>query len=269
MNSNSNNSKKVENAQVKIQLSASESLKIVKNIHHTSIDSTNTWAKQQCDQWSREGVTVITASKQTAGRGRFNRRWESPPDVNIYATFCFWVDTARSDIGQIPQLLALSAVKILKELGFSPLIKWPNDVLISGKKIGGILCETIIENDRKGVICGIGLNVNMPQDLLERIDQPATSLYAEDGRLRNPLEVLESLKCCFVQDLEVFLRDGFQTFFELYQALSFLKKGQTVKFHDNQRLIESTFEALGPDGSVQLQMPDGSSKIFYAGEFLF
>ena len=106
----------------------------VKHLHFKQIDSTNTWAKQHTDQWASKGVTLITASEQTAGRGRFKRRWESPPDVNIYATFCFWFDLHRTDLGHIPQILALASAQTLEMLGFFPKIKWPNDVLLGGKK---------------------------------------------------------------------------------------------------------------------------------------
>ena len=82
-----------------------------------SIDSTNSWAKAHPDQWAAEGVTLVTASEQMAGRGRFKRKWVSPPDVNIYATFCFWFDAERKDVGHIPQLLALAAAACFGKRG--------------------------------------------------------------------------------------------------------------------------------------------------------
>lgn len=241
---------------------------LAKHFHFEQIDSTNTWAKMHTDQWAPKGVTLITASKQTAGRGRFKRRWESPPHVNIYATFCFWIDLHRTDIGYIPQLLALAAAQVLEKLNFFPTIKWPNDLLLNEKKVAGILCETISEQEKKGIVCGIGLNVNMPLELLEKIDRPATSLLVEKGQLFDVSSILENLQQLFLSFLSLFIPQGFNSFFPLLQARSAFKPGQKVRFHDNQTLLDAQFEAWLLDGSVKLRLPNGQLKIFHAGEFL-
>lgn len=253
------------NAQVKNDLE----IYLAKHIHFDSIDSTNTWAKTHTDQWSLTGVTLVTASEQTAGRGRFKRQWISPPHQNIYATFCIWLNVQRTDCGFIPQILALSAAQILEKQGFLSAIKWPNDLLLKSKKVAGILCETVVEGELRGVICGIGLNVNMTSEILNQIDRPATSLLIEGG---NPLDVgviLELLQKQFLINLKEFVCKGFSSFFPLLQERSFLTKGQKVRFHDNQNLIEAQFEYLHSDGSVELRLPNGQSKIFYSGEFLY
>lgn len=263
------NNKNHENAQgKKVEGLHSDQIKITKRIHFEQIDSTNTWAKMNVDQWAPEGVTLITASGQTAGRGRFRRRWESPFGVNVYATFCFWFDIHRTDIGHIPQLLSLAAALTLEREGFFPLIKWPNDLLIKGKKMGGILCETVSEQMRRGIICGIGLNINMPVDALKLIDRPATSLLAEKGREFDQIIILENLQHHFITFLGEFTHKGFSPFFPLLQERSAFKKGEWVRFHDNQTLLEGQFETIHPDGSVELRLANGILKIFYAGEFL-
>ena len=162
--------------------------------HFKSIDSTNTWAKLNAHLFDVDKITLITADEQTAGRGRFKRRWESPPHQNVYATFCFFIEKHRHDIGNIPQVLAISAAEALEDLGFQPKLKWPNDVLLSNKKVAGILCETTPMSDNLAVIIGIGLNVNMPLQLLQQIDRPATSLMVEGGEKMEIEMVLESLK---------------------------------------------------------------------------
>lgn len=212
-------------------------------------------------------LTVITANTQTAGRGRFKRVWRSPPDVNIYATFCFFVPLDWMDMGHVPQLLALSAAKVLEFLDFRPSIKWPNDILLSSKKVAGILCETVATSNQRCVICGIGLNVNMSKEELEKIDRPATSLYAESGRHYQVKDVLRLVRDIFSQDLDRFSRSGFQAFFSEYEARSFLKPEQHVCFHDNQNVVEGIFYALNPDGSITLRLKNQKLKTFYAGEF--
>lgn len=243
-------------------------MKVEKHFHFEKIDSTNTWAKTHSDQWASAGVTLVIAAEQTAGRGRLKRRWESPPHVNIYATFCFWLRGESADIGHIPQLLALAAVQELEKEQFSPTIKWPNDVLLQGKKVAGILCETIVEENRRGVICGIGLNVNMPLEALLQIDRPATSLLVEGGRAFDVASLLEGLQKRFLNFLNEFLEKGFAPFFPLLQAKSALRKGQLVRFHDHQTMVEAQFEALHADGSIELRFSDGTTKRYYAGEFI-
>lgn len=251
-------------AQVKIN----QDVYLAKHIHFECIDSTNTWAKAHTHQWDSHGVTLVTASEQTAGRGRFKRQWISPPHLNLYATFCFWFDLQRTDTGHIPQLLALAAAQTLEREGFLPLMKWPNDVLLQGKKVAGILCETVLEQERRGIVCGIGLNVNMPLEALKQIDRPATSLLVEGERAFEVTAILEVLQQFFIDSLNGFIHHEFASFFSYFQARSALKKGQMVHFHDNQHLIEAQFEELNPDGSIELRLSDGRLKKFYVGEFL-
>lgn len=172
----------------------------IKRIHFETIGSTNTWGKQNADTFARDQVTLITADEQTSGRGRFKRKWESPPGQNIYATFCFFTKKPLATIGTISQVAAHSVAKTLQDHGLKPVLKHPNDVLLSGKKVSGILCETT-SLDMLCVLVGIGVNVNMPSELLEKIDQPATSLLAETGILHDIESLIKSLQKHFVASL--------------------------------------------------------------------
>src|SRR4051812_30203915 len=109
------------------------------NLYHFEIiPSTNTWAKENTEKFDPAVLTVITANGQTGGRGRFKRLWHSPSGLNIYVTFCFFLGSEffnTHSIGHVPQLLALSTAFCLEEFGFNPSLKWPNDILLSGKKV--------------------------------------------------------------------------------------------------------------------------------------
>lgn len=251
--------------------------------HFECIDSTNTWAKEHVEKLDPLSLTLITVDTQTGGRGRFKRKWHSPPHVNIYATFCFFLEKVHFDktsIGQIPQLLALSTAYCLESLDFKPTLKWPNDVLLSGKKVAGILCETISDPMRKGrwVICGIGLNVRMSKNELDLIDRPATSLLVEakEGNAPDLKLVLDLIQKQFNCHLIRFLKDGFQPFFSDYKKRSHFKKGQSIRFHDNQNMVEGFFHGLNKDGSLTLDLNQNAAdkteidslKTYYAGEFL-
>lgn len=241
---------------------------LLKHIHFDEIDSTNTWAKKHTEDWIPDGVTLITASCQTAGRGRLNRLWMSPPSKNIYASFAFNLSLELHEIGHIPQVLAITAAEILESQGLSPKIKWPNDLLLNGKKVGGILCETISKQEGYGVICGIGLNVNMSSEMIAQIGQPATSLLIESGN-EYPLDILlQLLQERFLKNLNLFLDKGFPPFFSLLKKRLSHKKGDKVLFHNHQQLLQASFEKLHGNGAVELIMSDGKRELFSAGEFI-
>ena len=238
-------------------------------IHFEVIGSTNTWGKENAPSLPRDRITLVTAGEQTAGRGRFKRRWESPPGQNIYATYCFFVEKHQGNIGNIPQILALSAAATLQAAGFEPVLKWPNDVLLSGKKVAGILAETTPLSDTLCAIIGIGLNVNMPKELLAAIDRPATSLLAESGRAHDVESLLDDLTRHFSSSLDLFFEEGFHPFLEPYKKLMPCDPAKTVKFHDNRTIWEGTVHGINPDGSLLFQLPDGTLKTFVAGEILW
>jgi BirA family biotin operon repressor/biotin-[acetyl-CoA-carboxylase] ligase len=138
----------------------------------------------------REGAVAV-AEEQTEGRGRLGRRWHSPPGVSLLFSILLEpsVETAR-----LPELSLVAgkacASAIAAATGISPEIKLPNDVLISGRKVAGILAEA-----REGrVVLGIGVNVNVQaDDLPTEVDVPATSLLAETGREIDRVELLVEL----------------------------------------------------------------------------
>jgi BirA family biotin operon repressor/biotin-[acetyl-CoA-carboxylase] ligase len=187
--------------------------------HFSSIDSTNSWAKEHLGEFDKNKIMIITADGQTAGRGQFNRKWVSPPEENIYATFVFFMDMGRADVVNIPQVLAISLIKVLGDLGVNAKIKWPNDILISGKKVGGILCETSTIENKLGVVLGIGINVNMEAAWFEKIDQPATSIAAEKGSYIQKEEFFQTFSEIFIGNLEFFLANGFSSFEETLRSL--------------------------------------------------
>jgi BirA family transcriptional regulator, biotin operon repressor / biotin---[acetyl-CoA-carboxylase] ligase len=236
--------------------------------HFTTIDSTNTWSKLNVQLFDPKKLSVITADEQSAGRGRFKRKWESPSQ-NVFATFCFFLEMRRSDIGNIPQVLAISAFEALEELHFHPQLKWPNDILLSEKKVGGILCETTMVTNGLWVIVGIGINVNMPLDLLSKIDRPATSLFVEKGvPVEEELVTLKLIKH-FNINLEKFLQKGFDPFLPTYRQKLGNLKGKKIRFHDNQVIWEGVFHSIKDDGSLNLILDSGVIKNFIAGEIMW
>lgn len=147
--------------------------------------STNSVAFRMAEDGSAEGSVVI-AECQTAGKGRLGRNWASPPGVNLYCSIIL-----RPPILPVaaPQLTFLSVVAVARAIekltALQARIKWPNDILIDGKKVAGLLNEMSAETDKVNfVILGIGVNLNMtPGQFPEELRHPATSLFIESGKM--------------------------------------------------------------------------------------
>lgn len=155
--------------------------------HFETIGSTNEEAKA----WARDESTpalhgaIVSADEQTKGRGRRGRDWVSPKGKGVYLSIVWRPEIAPAQIGQLTIVTALGASRALKEIsGLNIETKWPNDLLIKRKKIGGILCEAEIKNGAiEFVVAGVGLNANFEKtDLPERPIFPATSLSMEAGK---------------------------------------------------------------------------------------
>jgi len=137
------------------------------------IDSTNLYAKRNIEDLAHG--SVIRAKRQTGGRGQFERKWVDLGEGNLFATIVL-------KNGQFPDTLtvAQAVCSVLEEYRLEPEIKLPNDVLINGKKIAGILCESATQGQKiKWMIIGIGVNLHACQEDLAQIDQPATALNLE------------------------------------------------------------------------------------------
>jgi len=240
-------------------------LKNIYYIHFDTIDSTNTWTKKNATMLDPDQLTCVTALEQTAGRGRFFRKWLSPKGQNIYATLFFCLPRECPLIINLGQILSLSSIAVLKKKGFSPQIKWPNDILLDGKKVAGILCETVFFEDRIGAILGIGINVNMTQELLETIDQPATSLAQLSGQTWTLEQILEPILKQFLEDLETLLTKGFEPFRPDYEKL-LAYKGETIACNDGLKMIKGICHSINPDGRLNLLLPDGQVTTLSAGE---
>lgn len=186
--------------------------------HFESIASTNDWVKAHLKGVGKGTLLLVTADEQTGGRGQYGRQWISPKGENIYATFGFIAAKSYPPLS-LTHLLALSTVRSLNELGIESRIKWPNDLLVDGKKIAGILCETLDFSPDFGIALGIGLNVNMNPESLAKLGRPATSIYAETGQQHPLQDVLSKITGHFTTDLSLFFEKGFEPFEPLFQKL--------------------------------------------------
>jgi BirA family biotin operon repressor/biotin-[acetyl-CoA-carboxylase] ligase len=152
----------------------------IKNFYFNSLDSTNSFARKLASEGCEDG-TVVAAGSQTQGRGRLGRSWESPPDKGIYLTIILRPTISPEEILIITiAASAAAAFAIEKSSGVSAGIKWPNDIILHGKKVCGILTEMNSETDRVNyVICGIGINFSQrTEDFSEDLRDKAVSVMS-------------------------------------------------------------------------------------------
>ena len=233
--------------------------------YHESVDTTMRIAAELAAAGAPEG-TIVLAEEQTAGRGRMQRSWVSPPGVNLYFTIVL-----RPNLDELRYLAVIAPLSVCLAIeettGLFPRIKWPNDVLIEGKKVSGILLESeITDSDVLYATHGIGINCNFDASEHEEIRDIATSLRSELGRDVSREEVLAAT---------------LNHFESLYEAL---RRGEVVSMDWKQRLdtlgkqvrIERAgggFEAgtvvdADSDGSLILRRDDGSHVRIESGEVL-
>ena len=228
-------------------------------LHHKAVTtSTNLDA--------REGAPgdVFTADEQTAGRGRLDHRWLSPPGKNLMMSAVFNVDGLTPEhISTFPLMVGLAVRDAL--LGFMPphapkvLLKWPNDVLADGRKIAGILCERT--GDR--VIAGIGVNVNQTE-FNEEIASCATSLALLRGNDDMRVEaVRDAVLAALNSRFETWLSGGFAAMHADYAAVDALR-GHTITVRqtdDDAFPVHGLCDGVAPDGTLIV-----AGKPIFAGE---
>lgn len=232
------------------------------------VDSTNKYAKEHISEIEDE--TVLYTYVQTAGRGRMDRKWTYTGEDNIYASIILKPSFEIKEVySNLTQLLSLVLAQTFEEYGISPKIKWPNDVRINGKKISGILAEVVVESGGflKGLILGFGVNLNTSKEVLEDINQPATSLNIELGYSIDKKSFLKRVTEKFFLLYNRFIEEGFLLIREDYiKRAEFLNKEISVKIFD------CTISGMGVDvtenGALKLVDNNNKEHILLIGDIL-
>ena len=218
------------------------------------LDSTNAYAKRNCSLLADK--TVITANRQTAGRGRLDRKWLSQ-EGGLY--FSLLLKPQKIDfLPNLTQLMALCICEILRSLGAEAQLKWPNDILVNGEKICGILSEAVFtKKGFEGLILGVGLNV--AQTDLSQAGQPAVSLKML-GMDVQPESLLSNITLQFLEKYPQVIQNGFETVRAAYlQHFPYI--GQTATIHNTTRPTTGVVKTISPEGKLVLQTPEGFIEI--------
>lgn len=228
----------------------------MKVIRLEKVDSTNNYAKLNIENFADK--TIVHALSQTSGRARLNRSWVDLGEGNLFISFVLKPsDVYKEEYSNITQVLSVALCKVLENYGLFPEIKWPNDVLIDGKKIAGILSESVMSGSLlKGIVLGIGVNLNAKsEDITSIPNKIATSLNLELGTDINMEHFADELISQFFALYDEFLKIGFEYIADDYiERNCFLNKELNVQVFDN--VITGLAKSINDRGELVLLNED-------------
>jgi BirA family biotin operon repressor/biotin-[acetyl-CoA-carboxylase] ligase len=235
---------------------------------HLTIDSTSSEALRKINA-GHQGRAVIVAEHQGQGRGRRGRVWVSPMARNLYLSVIWPFEVQLHNLSGLSLVIALSLVKVLQSSGLNGMenlaVKWPNDVLLNGLKLAGILLELNSQNERlHQVIIGIGLNVSMPEEALVAIDQRITDVASHDNHDIDRNRILTCLLAQLDQDLTRFGQSGFAHFRQQWQQIDHFRN-QPVEVITGQQRMTGIAKGVDDSGALILETEMGQ-KTLHGGE---
>jgi BirA family transcriptional regulator, biotin operon repressor / biotin---[acetyl-CoA-carboxylase] ligase len=241
---------------------------IGKDIHYEeSVESTQRIAHRLAYENVPEG-TVVIAEEQLAGRGRMDRKWHSPKYTGIWMSIIL-----RPNIPMIkaPQLTLLAAVAIVQAIeehtDLNPGIKWPNDILINGKKVTGILTELQAEADRiNSIIIGIGMNVNQRiEDFSIEIQELATSLFIENGKIVSRADIIKAIFMNLERLYLLYLDQGFLPIKLLWESYA-ISIGKSIKARTLLDTIVGKALGITDEGVLRIEDEHGVIHHVYSAD---
>ncbi len=229
--------------------------------------STNEVAFRLALNGAEEGVVVL-AESQTKGKGRMGRPWESPAGLNIYLSLILRPRIVPSKTPLITLMAAVACAEAIDEVtGLLPAIKWPNDLLVEGKKLGGILTEADMELDRINfVVVGIGINVNMTRAVFPpSIKDTATSLQESLGREISRIALIQSILRHLDQWYQRLGQGRGEEITGRWKELS-LVRGQEIEVTSLGEVVRGTASDIDDDGALLVQTDKNTIKRVVAGD---
>ena len=232
---------------------------------YETIDSTNAQAKRLAEAGYGDG-TLIVADHQEAGRGRRGRSWETPAGTNIAMSLLLKPEINPNNASMITLVAALAVSKAITQITGEPApIKWPNDIVMNGKKVCGILTEMSAQFDYVNhIVVGIGINVNI-ESCPEGIAETATSLRIETGKQISRAELIEAVWEQFETVYEVYLQtQDLRNLVKEYDA-RLINMHRNVKVLDPKEPFEGRAMGITPRGELMVDTWE-SRKLVSSGE---
>lgn len=233
---------------------------------YSQVNSTNLQAKLDAENGAEQGALVV-ADMQTAGRGRRGRSWCSPAGTNVYFTLLLKPEYAADKASAVTLVMAMAVAEGIRETcGVEAGIKWPNDIVIDGRKACGILTEMSVERDYiHYVVIGVGVNVGL-QEFAPEVVATATSLQQECGRKVPRAALTANIMKAFEKYYETFLETQDMTgLLEDYNKL-LVNRGREVRVLDPKGEFTGISRGINRTGELLVKRSDGTVEPVYAGE---
>jgi len=240
-------------------------------IVYDSVESTNDLAMSLATRGVIAPGTVLVADRQTKGKGRLGRTWESPAGANIYISLLIRPDLEPRDTTMLTVLSAVAGALALRRLCSLPIsIKWPNDLVISNRKLGGILTEVRADPDRVALaVIGMGINVNMyGRDLPESIRDIATSVRMETKKIHPRNEIIIQLLREFEHWYSILKKEGKKPLLDAWRNNS-STLGRKVNVVMQDISLSGIAEDIDNNGMLILKMRSGKRKTICSGDISF
>lgn len=237
-----------------------------KLVFQECVESTNEEAKRGGDAGAEHG-TVYQAKVQTAGKGRRGRTWVSDSEENLYFTILLKPDFAPEKATMLTLVMADAVAEAIEKNSSLPTgIKWPNDIVVNGRKVCGILSEMkLVGSQIAYCVIGVGINIGQAQ-FPEELKDTATSLMVETGKDIEMEALLKDILANFEQAYERFCSAGDLTFLlERYNNL-LVNKGKVVRVLEPGGAYEGISEGISAKGELLVRTEDGTVQKVYAGE---
>lgn len=230
---------------------------------HEDIDSTNRLMMQRAVEGADSGH-VCLAEQQQDGKGRRGRRWTSPYGCNIYLSFLWrFAQGAPEALSTLSLVAGVTTARVAEKFGIAEVgMKWPNDILVDGRKLGGILLEFAGENSGPCyIVSGIGVNYRMPSEAGSEIDQPWTDICSHSKKVsRNHFTAV--LMDELLSAYDKFHTQGFEPFMQDWQRLD-VCRGQMVVLQVQDEHIIGRAEGIDEQGALLLKTESGVKRFSY------
>jgi BirA family biotin operon repressor/biotin-[acetyl-CoA-carboxylase] ligase len=240
------------------------------NEYYESVDSTNDRIKQRAREGENQGL-IISAGEQTAGKGRVGRKWESPSGESVYTSILLRPeDISLESVPTVTVVAAMAVRDALERLyGLKGQIKWPNDIVIGGKKICGILTEMELKDGKVWyVVVGIGVNVHN-QSFPDEIAYKATSVDLElektTGNTGHRKELTRELWNSFKKYYNIFIETGDMSGLKEEYERHLANLGNRVRIEASEASYEATALGINNKGELLIEV-DGEQRTIRTGE---
>ena len=223
------------------------------------LSSTNDYTKKHIDEL--KDWDIVVANAQVKGRGRYQRQWYSPKGGLWFSTIVS-PDFMTEDYGLVPIITGISVIKALIKFGVNAGLKWPNDIILKNKKIGGILSELV----KNRIIIGIGINLNFKNELFnQELKKIATTIFSELDK-RIPQEKLLKNIISEIQKNILLIKKERDKIKELWKKFDIFK-GKEIEIISGNKAYKGKEYGIDEDGKLILNI-DGNDQKFISGEIV-